>query len=267
MITAETASCTQVVRPENFASQFGNLVTTFSCEVPDAQGQWADFLSNPQMVIGAVAAIGTLGAVGVALWQSRHAKRVSESAKIDAALAREDAIAIAERTDSLAMQRDLRIKELERFEVLPEVMFRLVDSITGTTAKFTSATADLIFAVQKYFVYIRQTNSDVAEKFSDIIDLVMQTASIINEYLNPTLNQNGSYTSQHTELDEWFAANTDVRDKLQNQVSLSARGLVKYYDSSWSTTKTVAYFEAIAAEMKVYFAPHLVISENRRNDL
>lgn len=260
MINSESITCFQTIRPQNFAAQFGNVVTTFNCEVPDTQERWAQFISNPDMVIGAVAAIGTLGAVGVALWQSWHAKRVSDSAKEDAARAREDAMAIAERSASLAMQRDLRIKELERFEVLPELMFLFVDSVSDATVKFDSAMAELIYAVQKYFVYIRQTNSEVAEKFSEIIDLFMQISTIINQYLNPTVNPDGSYKQLHPELSGWITANPEWRAKLQTPVSMSGKALFKYYESSWDTTKTLAYFENIAAEVKVNFAPLLAIA-------
>ena len=266
MITTDSVSCVQITRPENFAAQFGNVVTTFNCEVPDTQGTWAEFLSNPDMTIGAVAAVGTLGAVAVALWQSWHAKETSKLARADAAKARGDAIAIAEQADALALKRDLRIKELERFEILPELMFAFADRVTAGTMAFEEATARLIFALQKYFVYLRQSNPDVAKAFSNAMDKLTLVTRIVNEHRNPKRQADGRPLYQHEELDEWTAKNPEFRSEVMDVTAAVGRALINYYDSSLTPLESMGRLNMLTKRLEKYFEPHLRIAQSKTQE-
>lgn len=218
------------------------------------------------MVIGAVAAVGTLGAVAVALWQSWHAKETSRLARADAAKARGDAIAIAERADALAMKRDLRIKELERFEILPELMFAFADQVTEGTIAFEEATARLIFALQKYFVYLRQSNPDVAKAFSKVMDGLMQVARIVNEHQNPKRDTNGRPQYQHGELDEWNRNNPESRSELIDVTAAAGRALINYYDSTWTPSESMGHLGRLAKRVEKYFEAHLRIAQRNAQE-
>lgn len=184
MITAESISCLQTVRPENFAAQFGNLVTEYSCQIPASQSRWLEFFTDPSLLIGGIAAISTVGAVIVALIQSNHAKAVAAQARTDAGKAREDAIAVAEAADSLALKREVRVKELDAYMNLWRKGAYASAHVTSKGEIFGEHQVDHVMALRAFLLYLSVSDPDLEKDFEDTVQFLMAVATVLNQFTN-----------------------------------------------------------------------------------
>ncbi|MGP9490074.1 hypothetical protein ACT3R5_16090 [Glutamicibacter sp. AOP5-A2-7] len=231
MITAEKIECTQITRPRNFGEEFGNLVTTLSCDFPLDQDQWSGFLSNPNLVIGASAAAGTIGAVFLALWQSKQAKKSAEGA-------RADAIAVAEAADNMALKREVRIKELELYTKLWGLSAKFAASATDNPTNHNQASVDLALEFRSYLTYLSITAPGLVKPLSSAMQMFQTAVSALNEYTHPQMRMvNGKMTDprfakQDPDLKAWVEERPNLAHDLVVLTGEILNIMPSYYDNN-----------------------------------
>lgn len=255
MLIATAMECIQITRPENFGAQFGNFVTTWRCESPIVQDRWADFFTNPSLLIGALAAAGTVGAVVVALKQSSQAEETAATARSDAQQARIDAIEIADRAESAALRRELRINELERFEDLMELVVAFASSAKDGTDTLNTASVKLVFGLKKYFVYLSQTESTLVIPFSRALTRFQMAIDVANEYWNPIIGTMGDPIYRHIALREWFSAHPNLASDFVSFAGQLVDVVNRYYDQSKTLSETLATLDAAERTINRRFEP------------
>lgn len=229
---SEKLSCIQVTRPENFGSQFGNLVNAIECDIPIAQEQWNDFFTNPTILFGALAGIGTAVAVIVALMQSASAKKTAEGAL-------SDAIKVAEEADKLALKREVRVKELDRYEALWELAAHYASSPRNRKETHDEASTNLAFGMRKYLMYLSITAPDLVQPFGGVIHKLQQAINVAHEYWVP-LRLPAEFRKRHPELGEWFDQHPNIDSDFVDMAGKVMNILPTYYDGTQNMEETVS---------------------------
>lgn len=247
MITAETISCTSTSNQPNFVELTPNWMTTLNCDIPEIAGQWGNFWESPSLVIGALASIGTLIAVFVAVKQSSDAKEIAENGE-------SNAIGIARRAEQEAMKLALLNRELDNFEVLADNLINYSLGVSGQRKQHLKDSTLMTLSASKLMTYLRQREAKLADAVRATLDILQR----VGMEINTAKRAPGLITPGHAKTayarSQWMAANPNADENFVLTTSAISKVITDFYSNAANSSDTIERLTETNNLMKEQFA-------------
>lgn len=222
MIIENNFTCTSAVEPPSYVELIPHWATTLNCELPPSPDRWAAFWESPSIIIGALAALGTLIAVGVAVKQSSDAKGIAESGN-------QTAIGIAKRSEEEAKKLALLNRELDNFEIFADWIIDYAFGINGPRQQHLKDTTRMTMSARKLLTYAGQREPNFAEQLMRAVDTFQRIGMEINTAKRVPIDPASKHLETARNTRAWLAQNSNAAEGFVLTASALSKEVTDYY--------------------------------------
>lgn len=254
MIIAGTITCTSTVEKPNFVELIPNWAATLECDLPAGANTWINFFQSPELVVGALAAIGTLLAVGVALKQSYDAKEAAGKAEKSsisiAERGEQNAIGIAKRAEAEAVKLALLNRELDNFEIFADWIIDYAFGLLTSRQKHLKDTTSMTMSARKLVTYAGQREPKFADALMRSLDTFQRVGMEINTAKFVPVDAKSPHAGTAIATRRWLAANADAAEGFVLTASALSKEVTDYYANTAGAQHAISRITELDGLMK-----------------
>ncbi|TAP26838.1 hypothetical protein [Arthrobacter sp. S41] len=244
MITENTFICTSTAQPPRYVELIPHWATTLNCELPESLDRWTAFWESPSIFIGALAALGTLFAVGAAVKQSSDAKGIAESGN-------QTAIDIAKRAEEEAKKLALLNRELDNFEIFADWIIDYAFGIVGPRQQHLKDTTRMTMSARKLLTYAGQREPKFAEQLMRSLDTFQRIGMEINTAMYVPIDLASEHLATAKNTRTWLTQNSNAAEGFVLTASALSKEVTDYYarpDGAQQAIVRIAELDALMKE-------------------
>lgn len=247
MITAETISCTSISNQPNFIELTPKWMTTLNCDLPEVADQWGNLWESPSLVIGALASIGTLFAVFVAVKQSSDAKEIARKGE-------NNAIGIARRAEEEAMKLALMNRELDNFEVLADNLINYALGVIGPRGQHLKDNTLMTMSASKLMTYLRQREAKLADEVMATLGILQRVGMEINTAHRVQIDSRSKHVDTAKATRRWIVSNPNTDEGFLVTTSAITNVITDFYANAAKPIDAIGRLSEMNELMKVEYA-------------